>query len=182
MAATDLDAKLNNDTFPADASAVFVLVTLFLMRELEVAVARMKDISFNKAEREVRLFLSVSKNDPQAKGCSRPWRCTCSTPRPPRAYSRCPYHAAKHHIQELRRLFGDLVDDDDSPLFPDRLGREIKADAVLEFIEAVAELMGEPLYSARGIRRFGKHSFRATGAVFLALMGISVEKIQLLGR
>ena len=35
-----------------------------------------------------------------------------------------------------------MVDDEDSPLFPDRLGREIKAEAVLEFIEAIAEFMG----------------------------------------
>ena len=53
---------------------------------------------------------------------------------------------------------------------------------VLEFIEAVATLMNEPLHTDKGIRRFGKHSFRATGAVYLALMGISVEKIQLMGR
>ena len=42
--------------------------------------------------------------------------------------------------------------------------------------------MNEPLHTDKGVRRFGKHSFRATGAVYLALVGISVEKIQLMGR
>ena len=41
------------------------------------------------------------------------------------------------------------MEDEDFPLFPDRLGREIKAEAVLGFIEAIAELMGESLHSAR---------------------------------
>ena len=81
------------------------------------------------------------------------------------------------------RVFRDaLVEDEDFPLFPDKKGRELDAEMVLEFIEAVAVLMNEPLHTDKGIRRFGKHSFRATGAVFLALMGIAVEKIQLMGR
>ena len=75
-----------------------------------------------------------------------------------------------------------MIDGDEFPLFPGKKGREIKAESVLGLIEAIALLMGEDLASARGVRRFGKHSFRATGAVFLASMGISIENIQLLGR
>ena len=54
---------------------------------------------------------------------------------------------------------------------------------MLAFIEAIAALLGEPLVNQKGVvRRFGKHTFRATGALYLAMMGIAVDKIQLMGR
>ena len=77
-----------------------------------------------------------------------------------RAHNRCPYHSAKHLIAELRRLFGDMVDGDEFPPFPDNKRRDIKAEAVLEFIEAIALLMGEDLVATLGIRRFGIRNFR----------------------
>ena len=58
------------------------------------------------------------------------------------------------------------------PVFPDSSGEELLEDHVIEFIEFVAELLGEPLYTKGGIRRFGEHSFRSTGAVHLAEMGL----------
>ena len=82
----------------------------------------------------------------------------------------------------LEREFGDRTGDDDFPLFPDRLGYELRPECVVLFIEAIATLIGETLFTAKGVRRFGKHSLRASGAVHLALMGISVEKIRLIGR
>ena len=59
---------------------------------------------------------------------------------------------------------------------------ELSADGVVNFIDAVAALVGEQLYTDKVARQFGKHSFRATGAVYLALMGIAIEIIQLMGR
>ena len=184
VAACDLNTDLvGHERFPADASAVFVLATLFLLREIEVAAARFTDMTFNDADLEVRLYLSVSKNDPTAKGTTRPWMCICVDEGSSTSHRRCPYHASKHHHAYLMEAFRDaLRDDDEFPLFPDAMGRELDADMVLEFIEAVATLMNEPLYTDKGVRRFGKHSFRATGAVYLALVGTSVEKIQLVGR
>ena len=53
---------------------------------------------------------------------------------------------------------------------------------MVDFIEAIADLMGEPLRNKDGGRRFGKHSLRSTGAVHLSEMGLEVSKIQVLGR
>ena len=50
------------------------------------------------------------------------------------------------------------------------------------FIEAIAVLIGEALMTTKGVRRFGRHSFRATGVVHLALLGIAVDEIRLIGR
>ena len=54
-----MDAKLPKGTSPQDASAVSVVVTLFTMRGLEVAVARVRYVSFVDAELEVRLLVGV---------------------------------------------------------------------------------------------------------------------------
>ena len=121
---------------PANASAVFVLVSLFMLREIEVAIAQYHDMTFNDEELEVRLNLPVSKNDPEAKGASRPWRCICAGAPTRRAHRRCPYHAATNHREYLLRIYGDAMrDDDDFPLFPDRGGQELDPDRALEFIE-----------------------------------------------
>ena len=67
----DVDVK-GNERSPAGASAVFVSVTLFLLREIEVAAARFSDMTFDDAECEVRLYLSASKTTRRRKeqrGC-----------------------------------------------------------------------------------------------------------------
>ena len=45
-----------------------------------------------------------------------------------------------------------------------------------------AHLTGESIHDDFGERRFGKHSWRSSGAVFLSALGIDVHKIQLLAR
>ena len=52
----------------------------------------------------------------------------------------------------------------------------------MRFIERLAELLGERLVLAAGVRRFGKHAFRAAGAVFLSALGIDMYKLPLLAR
>ena len=49
-------------------------------------------------------------------------------------------------------------------------------------IEHIAELLGEPLVDVQGIRRFGGHTLRVTGARTLAGMGIDLMLIQLMAR
>ena len=53
---------------------------------------------------------------------------------------------------------------------------------MLAFIEELAVMMGEQLYTKAGQRRFGKHSWRASGAVRMASIGLGTYKIKLLGR
>ena len=98
------------------------------------------------------------------------------------AHRTCPYHAAVQHKAYLMEIFRDGANDEDFPLFPDREGRELKADNVVDFIELVALMCGEPITTKGGLKRFGKHSFRATGAVWLTAMGVEIYKVQILGR
>ena len=185
VCAIDLDKKLTDRNFMGNANAVFPLVSFYLLRELEVGTARRGDMTFDHHSREVRLRLSVSKNDPEAKGCSRPWRCVCDDPSAPDNFRSCPYCAACHHKKYLDEVFRDGSRDlgcEDDPLFPDKEGNEMRPEKVLEFIEAVATECGEKLRNENGVRRFGKHSFRSTGAVWLSEMGLAMEKVKLIGR
>ena len=66
------------------------------------------------------LLLPVSKNDPEARGCSRSWPCVCDDD--DEAYFEgCPYHVTRDHLEFLAQKFGDPAehDDDERPLFPD---------------------------------------------------------------
>ena len=182
LAQLDLDEKCFKQKMPANPAAVITLSTFYLLRELEMAAAKVSDILVVNKDMEVRLRLSMSKNDPSAKGTERPWRCVCSEPDSPFAHRGCPYHAAVHHLAYLKAKFPKLIGDADFPLFPDQAGEELLGDNVLDFIELLAAMLGLPLMDKNGVKKFGKHSFRSTGAVHLAEMGLEVSKIQLIGR
>ena len=96
--------------------------------------------------------------------------------------SPCPFHAAVDLRRALRELFGAAVDEPGVPLFPDANGGQVPAMIMLKIIEDIAAACGEELINKAGRRRFGKHSRRATGAVFLAESGIEVMKITRIGR
>ena len=91
------DLQLNDQAIdpkmPANPAAVITLSTFYLLRELELSAARISDMMFNHELSEVRLRLSMSKNDATAKGTERPWRCICEGVIAD-AHRACPYHAA----------------------------------------------------------------------------------------
>ena len=53
---------------------------------------------------------------------------------------------------------------------------------MVQVVEWLAQATGEELCTSSGVRRFGKHSWRSTGAVVLAAFGLELWKIQLLER
>ena len=83
----------------------------------------------------------------------------------------------------LRELFGDrVVDDADLPLFPDINGNAIPPDILVKLVEELASITGEPLLTAAGQKRYGRHSWRSTGAVRLTSKRVELFRIQLLAR
>ena len=105
----------DKSTMPANPSSVVTLGTFYSLRELEMAAAKVSDIMLINKDMEVRLRLSLSKNDPAAKGTERPWRCVCEEANGTFAHRFCPYHAAVHHLKFLKKRFPDLIDDPDFP-------------------------------------------------------------------
>ena len=54
------------------------------------------------------------------------------------------------------------------------------ADNMVKTVEHVAEKTGQPLKTKAGANRFGKHSWRSTGAVWLTAARVEMFRIQLL--
>ena len=69
-----------------------------------------------------------------------------------------------------------------SLLFPTLSGGFVDKRHVVTSIEFVANLTGEALTGSGGVRRFGGHCLRVTGARLMAGVGISVVLIQLMAR
>jgi hypothetical protein len=155
-----------------------LLSVIFLLREIEMSCAKFGDWTFDHGLLEVSWNLTASKSDPRALGTLRTWGCLCSTPSLP-----CPFHLAllQHSwLQGFAERMG--VELSELPLFPANDGQHcLKAAVVLTF-EHLAVLCDQPLVSAAGLRLFGGHSARVTGAQSLAALGIDIQKLRILAR
>ena len=81
----------------------------------------------------------------------------------------------------LHSRFGD--DFGDLPLFPTVDGAHVSPESMLLLVEWIAGKTGEAIVDDEGRRKFGKHSWRSTGAVYLTgVVGIEILKVQLLAR
>jgi len=153
-----------------------LLSTLFLLREVEAGTARVSAWSFDHADMEISWNLPGSKTDPVALGTSRTWGCLCEL----RDFA-CPYHLAVEHSQWLLD-HPTLCSDGDAPLFPTACGNHPPKTKVVDTFERLASLCNQPLTSLDGIRLFGGHSARVTGAQTFALAGLEVNQIRILAR
>ena len=156
---------------PVFPLALFVLATLFLLRELEAASATWSDIVLNDTAKTVTLTLPSSKTDWAAKGCRRTWGCTCHLAKP------CAYHTASHYkrIATARGLL-------DGPLFVDKAGCGCSKAAIIDTLRAAIAMIGQPITDQTGKHLFSGHAFRITGARTLSVWGLDAITIQLLGR
>ena len=69
-----------------------------------------------------------------------------------------------------------------TPLFPATGGGIANKAAVVSTFEAIGTLLGQPLVGETGIRLFGGHSARVTGAQALAAAGVEINKVRILAR
>ena len=168
-----------NKNGPINPTIVHIMALMFLCREVEAGTAERKHITMDAKRQTVSWLLPVSKTDVEARGCTRSWSCLCEDGEP---FAGCPYHAMEEHLALLETTFGAAGDDDDLPLFPTVTGEFTSADSVMELIETLAQLTGEVMVTAEGKNRFGRHSWRAAGAVYITSLGLEVVKIQMLVR
>ena len=167
---------------PVNPKGVFFLGASFLLREIEVAYARLAHLRLDVGRRRASLELPVSKTDPSAVGCSRTWGCTCDGAMPAED---CVYHAAAAHLVVVRKVLGVPTGDpleQALPLFPDAAGATITKAAMVSTIEALGAAVGESLENSAGQRRFGGHSLRVSGAQWLGTLGFSVDQVKTFGR
>ena len=161
---------------PMQPMHLALLSTLFLLREVESGTALASSWSFDHTDKELTWNLPGSKTDPMALGTTRTWGCLCDLPE-----FACPYHLAIEHFDWLQRhpLYrpGPTF-----PLFPTECGNHAPKAKVVETFEQLGTLLGQPLISPEGLRLFGGHSARVTGAQTFAVEGLEVNKIRILAR
>lgn len=155
---------------------------MFLLRETELAAARIHDLSFDHEATEVTWKLTASKSDPMALGTTRSWGCLCGLETLP-----CPYHLAARVTQKAlawaeERWSSTRETSQAMPLFPNNANTAVSKVHFVETIEAIAVRLGEPLQDKDGLRLYGGHTVRVTGAQSLAAHGIEIAKIRILAR
>ena len=68
-----------------------------------------------------------------------------------------------------------FANDVNAPLFPAATGKvPSKASVVLTF-EALGEMCGQPILTETGVRAFGGHTARVTGAPTFAALGLEIN-------
>ena len=95
----------------------------------------------------------------------------------------CPFCQMRDHLAFLRDSFAvDGVMRLDLPVFPTSSGGVAAKEKVTQSLEVVASSLGLPLRDVHGVRRFGGHTMRVSGARHLAVLGFDLLTIQLMAR
>ncbi|CAK0899123.1 unnamed protein product [Prorocentrum cordatum] len=151
--------------------AAYVVANRWLLREIEVAGARLAHASFEAGEVAV-LFLPVSKCDVGGSGRERRLRCLCS---PGVRADSCPYHVLAVQVDRVERFAGVSRGEQgawDQPLFP-TVGNQVPTKASM--VQARRGPAADPA-------RISGHSARRSGAKRCAREGWPILAIQHLGR
>ncbi|CAE7845005.1 unnamed protein product, partial [Symbiodinium necroappetens] len=170
-----VDGSLDMDTLP-HAVDVVVFSTWFMLREIEIAGARVKDVEITTATVSLDIPLHKTAQGGQLELTRRSFRCVCSTARQPL----CPRCTADRHVRRLARS------EPGAYLFPGAGGQQrtkLETAGLFNMVLSAAGL--QTIYTdSAGHKRFvfGGHAARIAGATFLALRGVPVAIIQLIGR
>ena len=164
------------DNGPQHPAVMAILGCIFLLREIELSTARTDAWTLNYETSELAWNLPASKSDHMALGVSRSWPCLCELPD-----FACPFHLAVAHMTWVREQ-PNFVEGISSPLFPTLRGQHASKDKVVETFECLAARTGQPLHTADGMRRYGGHTARVTGARTFAELGVEIKKIGILAR
>ena len=161
---------------PQHPVVMAILSSQFLLREVEASTARTDAWTFDHEALELKWNLPASKSDHMALGVARSWPCLCDLPD-----FACPYHVAVEHMAWLRSQ-PNFVDGNSAPLFPTMDWQHPGKRAVVDTFELLGGMMGQPLFSSEGMRMFGGHTPRVTGARTFAELGVEVNKLKILAR
>ena len=167
-------------THAADA---LILATWFMLREKEMAAARVRDLHLilTTEPQQIQLTIPLHKTaiGGDAQITQRRLKCACTTTTRPL----CPACAGRRH---LNRLHQGQLGDPDGPLFPTADGQVPTREQNIQLIRRVLEASGIPVDYDDGMGHhkptYGGHAARVAGAHFLAAQGVPMAVIQILGR
>jgi hypothetical protein len=164
---------------PLGVKSLLVCGCFWMLRELEISCSLVRHITVDFESLTVCWRLPASKTDVMALGTVRSWGCVCTSGKA----VPCPVHAVIAQLALLESRFGlARIREGALPLFPSATGGFVEKRHVVSSIEHVAAALLEPLVDERGVRRYGGHSLRVTGARTLAALGVDLVRIQLMAR
>jgi integrase len=171
---------------------------LFMMRLLELAVLRCRDIMLDGSARTVAVRINSSKTDLSDKGFKFRWSCTCGLPsRPPRAQAMqwllCPYHVCEDVAVKLHEFMPEaamrptIVQDTDLPFFRTKRGAKITSEAMSRFLretDAMHNIKNTKavVFPDEKPAKFSGHSCRRAGAQHWLRAGLGVDLVRRLAR
>ena len=162
---------------PAHPVRVITIGSWFLAREIEMAAANLDDISFRSLDGAplVDVYLPSQKNDLEGSGCTRTHTCICKL----KSRELCPYHLCldQHAFASSIAKEGTL-----SPFAPTWDGERFTKLNFVSAVMLVCQRLGIRTHTHSGAPLITGHVMRATGAIFLAELGVELWRIQLLGR
>ena len=165
---------LDGPCFPRRAA---VVASWWLLRETEFANLALDMVTF--ADNTVTVRLPMSKEDPRGMGTTRTLGCACKS----QLADLCPFHVLYKQVDWATAQANTLNTlTSDFPLFPTINGKPTHKKQVSATVQAIAANLNLPLTAPTGAPLYSGHSFRVTGAQFLASCGIDIWRIQLHGR
>jgi len=159
---------------PCHPRRLAIVASWWALREIEASNATLESITFIN---DTAIFtLPSSKTDTAGRGASRSLGCTCTSA----VAALCPFHNLQKQVTwatAQARVVGRLAAQ--HPLFPDRRGHAAEKQHVSATVVAIAVALGLVSDESTGAQRFSGHTFRVTGAMYLASCGIDIWRIQL---
>ena len=165
---------LGGPCFPRRAA---VIASWWMLRETEFANLTLDMVTFG--EGTVTIRLPMSKEDTTGQGTARTLGCACKSQLAglcPLCVLRVQVAWATEQAEEHGRATTGF------PLFPTTGGHPCHKAQVSATVHAIAARLNLDRMTPSGAPLFSGHSFRVTGAQFMASCGIDVWRIQLHGR
>ena len=172
-------------SWPDERRSAWALAFAFLLREGELASTVLADVDLDFSSRMVKLRLSASKTDPQAKGVLRTLACTCNRGNP----VTCAFCAAAHLVTHQEQRVGISRNEAgawDVPLIGQvsTPGAFVVKESMIAALREDARFLKSKNLVAQNFdpEELSGHSFRHTGAKLLAKSGVPLELIKQLAR
>ena len=171
---TDTPLVLGGPCFPR---RVAVVASWWMLRETELANLAIDMVTFTDSTATVRL--PMSKEDPSGAGTTRTLGCACKS----RLAELCPFHVLVRQVDwATLQATAHNKPTSNFPLFPTANGQPTHKTQVSATVQAIAARLNLACTAPSGAPLYSGHSFRVTGAQFMAGCGIDVWRIQLHGR
>ena len=173
-------------TWPTQRRDVWMLATLFLLREVEVAslVFPCQEIEFDEAAKTVTIRLAVSKTDPEGRGCRRTLACNCQGCE----INACPYCSAMALVIKQEKCTGVSRFDQEAASIPvgqaDDPRSFVKKECMIAALREDVRFLQASWVVNRDvdISTVSGHSLRRSGCKHYARMGLPIDMIQHMSR